>query len=428
VQKQSHKLGLIACLLLAAGACGGGGADSLGDTQLSDAGAKTPDARADGATAARDASAGGRDATAQVGADDEDADTPVDTHEPGTSDAGNTDCVAFTMPAGLDCSSPDDGPLPKDLRCTGLYGDFDTKKLACGLLEYKPAYQLWSDGAEKRRWASIPAGKKIDVSDPDAFVFPAGTKFFKEFRVKGSNGVERMAETRLLQKSADGWIYTSYVWSEDEKSATQMNNMVGVKDLYGTGHVVPNRDQCNECHGGRKDLILGWDALLLGPGAEGVTRETLVSLGLVDGGAKLDLSIPGNDVERAALGYLHANCGISCHNALPDSKARDSGLYLRLEKGELTSVQTTDAFTSGMNKTPSANAKLDGLPSITGKWVGIRPTDPTRSLLVVRQKLRGVDGQMPRIATNIVDDTGVQLTTDWIKSMTTAAGYPAPAN
>jgi hypothetical protein len=132
-------------------------------------------------------------------------------------------------------------------------------------------------------------------------------------------------------------------------------------------------------------------------------------------------------ISRAALGYLHANCGVSCHNELQTSKARETGMYLRLEKGELGSVAATDTFRSSMNKVPSPNAKLGGLPTITGTWVGIRPGDPTRSLLIARQKLRGPEGQMPRIATNKVDDTGVKLTTDWIQAMTPDAGYPAPA-
>lgn len=405
------KYGLLFAGLMLGAACGQADNPTAAHT-ASDAG-QPADARAHVATPGPDAS--------RVAPSGTDAGKPPEANK---SDAGEPGCGQFKMPSDIDCSAPSDGVLPKDLRCTGLYSDFATRTVACGLLEYKPAYQLWSDGAEKRRWASIPAGMKIDASDADAFSFPVGTKFFKEFRIKDANGSERMAETRLLQKSDDGWIYTSYVWSEDETQAIQMDNTAGVQNLYGTGHTVPNRDQCNECHVGRKDLILGWDALMLGPGAEGVTREELVALDLVEPGSQLDLTIPGNAVEKAALGYLHANCGISCHNELTDSKGRDSGLYLRLEKNELGSVSATDAFTSGMNKAPSANAKIAGLPAITGRWYGIRPGDPARSLLVVRQQQRGVEGQMPRIATNLIDDAGVQVTTAWIASMTKAAGYP----
>jgi hypothetical protein len=390
--------------------------------------------------AGRDA---GRDASREAGrdsgvAEEEDASSeqPDAGSDPGEADAGDSDaCVPFAMPTGVDCSAPSDGVLPRDLRCTGLYGNPEQKQVACGLLEYTPAYVLWSDDAEKHRYASIPAGKKIDVSDPDTFVFPDGTKFWKEFRVKGADGLVRLAETRLLQKSPDGWLYTSYVWNAAQTEAVQMNNMTGVpkQDVGGTSHTVPTRDQCNECHGGRGDQILGFDALMLGPGALGITRDKLVELDLVSGDIPA-LAIPGNELEKAALGYLHANCGISCHNENPSSKGFDSGLFLKLEKGELATVSATDAFRSAFPeketgvlgfKSPSPNAKLDGLPSIDRAWIAVRPGDPGRSLLVARQRLRGVDGQMPRIGTNFVDETGVSTVADWIAAMTTVGGYPA---
>ncbi|MGK3992494.1 hypothetical protein [Sorangium sp. So ce1024] len=339
---------------------------------------------------------------------------------------GGPGCTEFVMPTDANCDPPLDGALPVDLRCTGLYGDFERREPACGVLEYKPAIELWSDGAAKRRFVSIPAGQKVDASNPDSFVYPDGTQFWKEFQVQGADGAMRLAETRLLRKTADGWLYTSYVWSADGSQAIQMQNDTGVPDLDGTGHSVPNRDQCKECHSGRADFILGWDALMLGPGAEGLTREKLVEAGLIDGGADLALSIPGNEVERLALGYLHANCGVSCHNDSVAAPARDTGLYLRLEAADLGSVATTDAVTTGINRRPHDNAKYEGLENTDPSyWYDIRPGDPSRSLLVARQELRGFEGQMPRIGTHKVDEAGVQAVTRWIEAMT-EPNYPAP--
>ncbi|WP_233561227.1 hypothetical protein [Sorangium cellulosum] len=344
----------------------------------------------------------------------------------GSGGGPGSGCTEFVMPTGVNCDAPIDGALPVDLRCTGLYGDFDRREPACGVLEYKPAIELWSDGAAKRRWVSIPAGQKVDASNPDAFVYPEGTQFWKEFQVQGADGAMRLAETRLLRKTPDGWLYTSYVWSEDGREAIQMQNDTGVVDLYGTGHTVPTRDQCKECHSGRGDYVLGWDALMLGPGAEGLTREKLVEAGLMDGGSHLALSIPGDEVERLALGYMHANCGVSCHNDSVDAPARDTGLYLRLEAADLGSVATTDAVTTGINRRPADNAKYEGLENTDPSyWYDIRPGDPARSLLVARQELRGFEGQMPRIGTHKVDEAGVQAVVRWIEGMTEAS-YPPP--
>src|SRR5690606_11444060 len=147
-------------------------------------------------------------------------------------------------------------------RCTGLYGRFEQRELACDVLGYAPAHALWSDGTDKHRYVWLPPEGKLDASDPDEPTYPVGTKFCKEFRLPNGG---RLLETRLLQKADTGWRYTAYVWSEGEAAATQSND--GVRDLYGTRHVVPNRGECDECHRGRRDKILGWDALMLGAGA-----------------------------------------------------------------------------------------------------------------------------------------------------------------
>ena len=357
-----------------------------------------------------------------------DASMPTDaqTTDSGASDAGRMDAgpdCTFVMPS--DCVTPDGGVLPQDLRCTGLYARFDAGVLACNVRSYAPAYELWSDGAKKARWVFIPADKKIDTTDPGEPVYPVGTKFWKEFR--SSDGA-KLLETRLLQKNETGWVYTSYVWTADGTNAVQQND--GVMDLHGTGHVVPTRDQCDECHRGRKDKILGWDSFMLGTGAQGVTREDLVRLGYVESGKELpNLTIPGDAVERAALGYLHANCGISCHNNNLRAKARDTGLMLRLEPDMLSSAPATPAVRTGLFKQPGTNSKYGGISTPDGGaprdyFRDFVPRDTKRSLSLVRMVTRGGDGEMPSIGSKRVDDAGVEIVRAWIEQMTPERGYP----
>jgi hypothetical protein len=342
----------------------------------------------------------------------------------GGGDGSTPSCREFVMPT--DCTIPDGAVLPGELRCTGLYGDWQTRDFACGVVEFKPAYELWSDAAVKRRWVSLPPGTMVDASDPDGFVYPVGTQFWKEFQLVAEGGLI-LGETRLLRKTDLGWLTTSYVWSADGQSTTQTND--GVQDLHGTGHTVPTRDQCKDCHGGRKDFVLGWDFIQLGPGASGLTRSDLDTLGLFEGGAPqglLDAELPGDAVEKAALGYLHANCGISCHNETLEARGRPSGLLLRVDADQLADVLQTDAVLTGVNRTPNPNAVLDGLPSPAGGYYDFRPLDPDRSLSLVRMAVRGSASQMPRIGTNKVDDAGVGAVRAWIEQMTEARGYPAP--
>lgn len=332
-----------------------------------------------------------------------------------------------------DCTIPDGAVLPGELRCTGLYADWETRALYCGVSEYEPAYPLWSDGLEKRRYVWLPQGTSVDVTDPDDFQYPVGTQFWKEFGFEQEDGTVQLAETRLLRKVQNGWMYTTYVWAEDGSNASQQND--GVLDWNGTGHTIPSRNQCKECHSGRPDFILGWDAVMLGPGASGLTREQLVADGLLtwdgqDNGAPnpMDVVVPGDETEQAALGYLHANCGVSCHNKMPDSLALETGFFTRLDADKLGSVQATDTFATGLHQVPLPNAPLSELPPPPGggAYVNLRPLDTVRSLVLVRMKLRNVEAAMPRLGTNIVDEAGVAVVQAWIESMTEERGYPAP--
>ena len=57
------------------------------------------------------------------------------------------------------CEPTDDARvalLPERLSETGLYTDIASDRVADGVLAYQPAFALWSDGADKRRWISLP--------------------------------------------------------------------------------------------------------------------------------------------------------------------------------------------------------------------------------------------------------------------------------
>ena len=332
-------------------------------------------------------------------------------------------CRAFVPPSS--CESA--GDLPKQLECTGLYADLRQRELACGVRPYTPAYALWSDGLDKRRWVRLPPGKVIDASDPDEWLFPVGTQFWKEFSRVASAGREPL-ETRLLQKTAQGWSYTTYVWSADGLSAQRTDD--GVQNLMGSGHTVPSREQCRECHGGKRDLVLGWDAFLLGRGAQGVTRALLVDEGIMsDPRDATESSVPGDEVERAALGYLHVNCGVSCHNQRRYERGEGSPLLLRLNVSDAATVHTTSAVRTGVNRrpTPAALIFMSSVPAPPGSYYDLRPLDPTRSLLLARMNVRGLLRQMPRLGTHVVDAEGVATVGRWIEHMTLQRGYAAAA-
>jgi hypothetical protein len=310
------------------------------------------------------------------------------------------------------------GPLgePQDLSCAGLYADWVTKTVAPGVREFAPGVVLWSDGAIKTRWVALPPGQTIDTSDMDEWVFPVGTKFFKEFRLPvGDSSTPVRIETRMLWKTAPGtWYRTTYRWSDDgETSAPELTT--GQLDANGNGYEVPSRLECNSCHQGRMDGILGFEALALSlPAATGVTMADLLDAGLLSVAPDAALAIPGDAIEANALGWLHMNCGTACHNG-GQGLAAGTGFHMRLDVGTLASVETTDTYTTGWNVRTQGYFLPDA--AVTYRFHGC---DLGSSAAYVRDSHRdGVDGtpantQMPPIDSHAVDDGGVAGLAAWI--------------
>lgn len=188
---------------------------------------------------------------------------------------------------------------------TGLFAPGSTDVLAPGVRAYRPRYELWSDGATKRRWIWLPPGSRIDATDADAWEFPVGTRLWKEFSFAG-----RRVETRLMERFGDGWLFVSYAWNAEGTQATSFASG-GTTPASGT-HVIPSAHQCLGCHGGRASRVLGFSAMQLTDAPEGPTVRQLIDAGLLAPEAR-EVRVDGDAVTRDALGYLHANCS-HCHN------------------------------------------------------------------------------------------------------------------
>lgn len=320
----------------------------------------------------------------------------------------------------------------KHLSCAGLYSNFADKTVNAELLEYKPSTEFWSDGAEKRRWIQLPAGQKIDTSDMNDWVFPVGTKVFKEFKLGG-----KRIETRLLEKADDEWRSTTYRWTADESDAERLEGGETIDGIGPDGGVyeIPNTASCAaDCHGGRKDFLLGFDAVSLGlPNATGLTLAELVDKKLLtqDPPAKT-LAYPpataaqGGDKAGPAMAWLHINCGSACHNRNPNAGANFSGLFLQMKSTQLmpepggppVTVDKLDAY--AMTVCQKSNHP-ETAPN-TGVMKFVRSGEPSRSWISVLsgQRKPAADNQMPPVATHAVDVNGHKLLDDWIAALTPA--------
>ncbi len=283
---------------------------------------------------------------------------------------------------------------PPRLAATGLYADFSTRTLASGAVPFEPRWALWSDGAEKHRFVSLPEGAQIDTSDPDHWVFPVGTKLWKEFVVDG-----KLAETRYEEKTANGWRFETYAWNDEGTDATAA--FWGVNKVAGTSHDVPWHFDCTFCHGD-PEAPLGFTAVQVAGAVEDLSRKGWLSAPL----SQLEATpLPGDDAARDALGVLSANCG-GCHS--DQGSQADKPLRLRL-KGSDRSRAETGFFTTAVSR--------EATRTIDGRRVYVVPGDSEASLLVHRFGSRGIGAQMPPVGTTLQNEQGLATLKAFVDSL-----------
>ena len=193
----------------------------------------------------------------------------------------------------------------------------------------------------------------------------------------------------------------------------------------GGRYTVPSRDDCVACHGSAAVPVLGVGALQLSP-----DRDPLAAHAKPSQAGEIDLhglvardwlrGLPptllkqapriaaDTPLERAALGYLHANCG-HCHNR--------SGHQVPLR---LTLAQ------SAADARGSRDAALQAVIDVPSRWHGagvsadakaVAPGQSDASVLVLRMRSRQAQSQMPPLGTTLTDLEGLSLVTRWIDSL-----------
>ncbi len=345
-----------------------------------------------------------------------------------SADAGEVDAAA------PDASQPPLEPVHVDVTATrapARLSEFNFFRLRDGELEYNDRvvpYQLntplFSDFAGKDRAIYVPPGARIQYRARDAFEFPVGSAIIKTFRF------DRLIETRVLIRHADGWRPYPYLWRDDQSDADYFVRgrtiMIEVSDALGrprtAQYLVPQRNQCFACHeisdaGGEKVTVI------IGPKARHLNRdgqlEHLAELGMLDG-LPTDTSTIGRDFDfstlavtgtstldaatlsKAARDYLDVNCA-HCHNPRA-TQGVTSQLFLDFDN--------TDLFRLGVCKEPGSAGSGSG-----GRRFDIVPGDPRASILWYRVQTEVVGELMPLIGRSLEDDLGAGLLYGWIAGL-----------
>jgi uncharacterized repeat protein (TIGR03806 family) len=314
----------------------------------------------------------------------------------------------------------DPPPIPEKLSGWGLFSDGAAQVPVAGVVPYDLNAPLFSDFAAKHRFIRLPEGGQMTLAADGMFEFPVGTVLVKTFAfahdLRDPGLGERLIETRLLVHESTGWQAYVYQWDEQATDATltQVGARVPVSFVDESGatkditYRVPNRVQCENCHGGVRP------SHPLGPSLQQLDKVVGVTNQLDDFvGRGMLASIPAGrapfpdpedasaDLTARARAYLHANCS-HCHRE--GGAAQQSGLWLDRAQ--------TDPIRIGVCKPPVAAGRGSG-----GRHVAIMPGSPDESIIIFRVESEEPGIKMPELPAVLSHPAGASLLREWIASM-----------
>ncbi len=285
---------------------------------------------------------------------------------------------------------------------------------------------LFTDYANKYRFVFIPEGSPAAYRSQEVFDFPVGTVIAKTFTIQADlrddGSAQEIIETRLLIHRKEGWRALPYTWNQAKTDAdltvaggTQNVSWIDINGVQQTtDYVIPNTNNCANCHNENELLPIGPTARSLNRDytyASGTENQLdyWAAQGILTGAPEdkdsID-SIPLWGDETASLddrarGYLDINC-MHCHS--PGGAADTSGLFLEYFRPFGVAV--------GECKTPvAAGAGAGDLE------YDIVPGHAELSIMDFRMDSNEPQVQMPEIGRSIIHTEGVQLIRDWINAM-----------
>ena len=109
-------------------------------------------------------------------------------------------------------------------RLSQLYGAYVFADYVSGNVPYDLNLPFWSDGAQKRRWFSVPdLTSTFGFSSTNPWSLPAGAVWIKHFELELTNGVpesRRRLETRFIVRNAGGVYGVTYRWNDTQTNAS----------------------------------------------------------------------------------------------------------------------------------------------------------------------------------------------------------------
>jgi uncharacterized repeat protein (TIGR03806 family) len=308
--------------------------------------------------------------------------------------------------------------LPPTLADTGIFSDLTALTVNPGIYGYDVNVPLWSDGALKQRWFSIPAGKKIHFEPEVNWSFPTGSVWIKHFDLLTNVSdptSKRRVETRVLVKTDGGLYGVTYKWEPRTPNALLVPDSGDTRTFViaenGTTRTqvwrFPSRSECLSCHTTAGGTILGFNTPQLNRDY-GYGSVTTNQLGALGSAGFLD-STPEHPQTLRALAplddatssrayrvrsYLSANCG-QCHQPA-------ANIYADWDSRITTPL-------------PQASIIWGQLRNSTGPDDKVVTPGSTNTSAIVKRMCSFGKERMPPLATSVIDQNAVKLIGDWIE-------------
>jgi uncharacterized repeat protein (TIGR03806 family) len=334
-------------------------------------------------------------------------------------------------------------PFPKTLSASGLFTSVKGHQMQPGAVPYSVNSSLWSDGAYKERYIAIPHKEghdmRIGFSTGRGWFFPDETVLIKSFALEepGNAETRKWIETRFLVKQQGEWAGYSYLWNDEQTEGTLVPGE-GLDRTFKVGSKqqawhYPSRTECMVCHSRAANYVLGLTEAQMnkdhdyGGGVIDNQLRTLECLGMLKVNYEAagkpahmqrtavadstllsknpdqykKLADPYDDkapLETRVRSYLQSNCA-HCHVDAGGGNAQFNAEHT----ASLSDTKLIDVAPVH-DKFDLPDAKL------------VAPGHPERSVLLYRLSHRG-RGQMPQLATNLVDEKMVKVVEEWIRQL-----------
>ncbi|MBL7886503.1 MAG: hypothetical protein JNJ52_07130 [Flavobacterium sp.] len=318
-------------------------------------------------------------------------------------------------------------PYPKLSDYKFFEGELKNLNPSYGVIPYKPASELFSEYALKKRFIWMPNGTKASyTSDGEILNLPVGAALIKVFYYDNvqPNNTTQIIETRIMIRKSDGWVFAEYIWNTQQTDAfletAQTNRTISWKDENNVIQTVDYRTpivdaDCFRCHGNittLQKIPIGIKPQNLNTNytySEGSKNQLskLIEFGYLENNlpstivSTVNYKDASNSIDHRVRSYFDANCA-HCH--INDGEA--AHLSLRFAFNE-----TTNPVMMGVG----VNAE-HFVPGYTGRIV--QPNNVAQSILHYRVNTHTDNFYiMPPLGRTIKHTEGVQLIEDWINSL-----------